>query len=588
MLKKFFIAMLGTMAGFWLSIFLLVIGVLVTIGAIAASSFGNSKSLGDNNILHLCLQGEIVERQGDIDVMALLQGDVETSKTLADITAAIYKAADDKSVKGIFLDCKGASMGLASCSEISDAIKAFKKSGKWVVAYSDNYAQADYCIASAADEVCLNPVGMVDVHGLGSTVIFFKNLLDKLGVEVQIVKVGEFKSAVEPFIRTDMSAPSRLQTEVYINQIWGVLSRQIASNRGVAAETVAQWADDMFSTWDPQAYVDQKAVDKLCYRNELLDQLRDKVGVKKDADLPLVTPSEYLGDNEIFAADKNEKHIAVLYAAGDITESDMGGIASDRMVPLILKLKDNKEVAGMVLRVNSPGGSAFASEQIWRALQDFKAAGKPLYVSMGDYAASGGYYISAGADKIYADSTTITGSIGIFGMIPCAQKLLTDKIGLNFQTVQTSKNANFPALYQAGTPEQMAAMQKYVERGYETFVSRVAQGRDISADSVKAIGGGRVWDAISAKQIGLVDEMGSLQDAIAALAQELKMDADKTVAYPEVKDPWLELISSAMGNENGAALDALCDPQMLKALMLAKHIDQMHPVQARMETIIIN
>lgn len=576
--------MLGTMAGLWLSI--IIFGFVLMVGLVAsiAKAIGNNEvETPSEGILYLNLQGSIPERPAQFDIYDIINGADFSADCLSDIVSAIRLAGKDKKIKAIYINCNGASMGIASRYEVVEALKEFKKSGKKIYAYADNYEQGDYYMASLADDVYLNPVGSLNVHGIGVQTVFFTGLLEKLGVEVQVVKVGSFKSAVEPFIRTSMSEPSKLQTSIFVNQIWNNMASEIAYARDVNKADVDMWADSLSFTWAPEVYVDRRMVSELKYRSDVEDALRERLDIGKGKKLPLISPSAYMMKNG--KSDASKKHIAVLYAVGDIVDSGKEGIVDDLLVPEIAKLAANDKVAGLVLRVNSGGGSAFASEQIWQALEKFKETGKPFYVSMGDYAASGGYYISCGADRIFADPTTLTGSIGIFGMIPNAHKLLTDKIGLAFETVASSPNSNFPNFTEPMSPRQHAAMQSYVERGYETFTSRVAEGRHIPQDSVKAIGGGRVWDGVSALKIGLVDELGTLNDAVSALAENLNLDADKYVCYPLEEDDWKKMVLGSLSGIEEYSEESFGEIARMKRF--AEHLMHMHPVQARMEYVIV-
>lgn len=579
--------MLGSMAGLWLSLLFFILLLIGAIGMIIGSTMSKSSVPAyEHGILCIKLAGAIPERGGEQSLDDMILNGLTESESFADIATSIRLATDDRKIEGIFLDCAGSEMGLASRTEVVEALNKFKETKKFVYAYADNYDQGDYYIASVADSLFLNPVGMIDVHGLASTTIFYKNLLDKLGIQVQVVKVGAYKSAVEPFILTGMSAPSREQNTVFLNQIWGKLAQDMAQARSVTPQDVNLWADSLSLTWAPERYVSKNMATSLRYRSEVEKMLRDKVGLDEDDQLPFISPSDYMAGASERLGKAGKGHIAVLYAVGEITEDGETGIASKRLVPEIESLARDKDVKGMVLRVNSPGGSAFASEQIWHALQVFKSAGKPLYVSMGDYAASGGYYISCGADKIYADAATLTGSIGIFGLIPNGEGLLHGKLGLNFDVVETNPDANFPSLVRPMTQRQYAAMQSYVERGYETFVNRVSQGRDMPTDSVKAIGGGRVWDGMSALRIGLVDEIGGLAATVQSLASELGMKVDNYVCYPVRPSTWYErLINDRLGIQvNVPGMDAAHLKHCLEA---AQAIKDMDPLQARMETLIM-
>lgn len=572
--------MLGTIAGLWIAIILFVLSCLFAVGALIGST-DSKTTLQKHSILHICLSGEIAERASDQSLMEFVQNYKNDTPTLCDIITAIRLAATDKKIDGIFIDAKGAALGVASRQELSEALSEFKKSGKWIYAYADNFSQGDYLTASVADKIFLNPVGNVDIRGIGSHTPFFTGLLDKLGIKVQVVKVGTYKSAVEPFILTSMSDAARHQTQVFVDSIWSFYANTIADNRDVTPAEVSAWADSLTLAWTAERDVDSRIVTETAYRRQVENTLRDLTEREDNEDLRYITPSEYIAAHANKLASKNDDHIAVLYAVGDIVDSGDGGIVGETMVPQIIKLADDKHVAGLVLRVNSGGGSAFASEQIWEALEYFKSKGKPFYVSMGDYAASGGYYISCGADSIFADPTTLTGSIGVFGMIPDLSGLITDKLGVTFTTVASSPNATFMNLTQPMTELQRNAMQRNVEDTYDTFTSRVAEGRHMSVDSVKAIAEGRVWVGGSALQLGLVDRLGSLDATIKAIAAETGLDADSYVNYPDVKADFMERLLEETNNlkaSNGIILDS----ETLKYILTVKRLREMNPIQARM------
>lgn len=588
MVKRFFISMLGTMAGLWLSLIILFFGGIFVAGVLVSKSLvGSATEIKGDKILYLDMSGSITERQSQASVKDLLSYVDETSDDLSSILSALELAREDKRVKGVYIDCGGSSLGIASRSEIVEELIEFKNSGKFVYAYADNYEQGDYFVASVADSVFINPVGTLNVHGLSSSTIFYKNLFDKIGIDINVVRVGSFKSAVEPYMRMDMSEESKLQTSVYINSIWNDIASTIAEQRHINdISKINFWADSLMFTWNPERYVEQNAVSALRYRAEVENSLRKKMNIDDSASLPFITPAEYLENRGAFLNNQSKPHVAVLYAVGEISDSGSEGIVGPKMVEQVEDLAKNKNVRGLLLRVNSPGGSAFASEQIWNALENFKKSGKPLYVSMGDYAASGGYYISCGADMIYADPSTLTGSIGIFGIIPNAKRLLTEKIGLGYQTVESNKNANFPSAFVAPTHEQLSALQRYVERGYETFTSRVASGRSMSIDSVKSIGGGRVWDGKSALALGLVDELGTMWNSIYALTEKLDLDHSDIVFYPILETTMLEsLIKETKKSLNVYEPDAIENVKAYKDII--DKVCNMSPVQARMETIIL-
>ena len=541
-MKKFLYSFLGTMAGIWLSVLLGGVLLVFTIIALAGSSDTKS-TVESGSVLRINLSGIVVDQATAPSIMDVVQDNVDTQLSLSEIVQAIKNAKDDSRIEGILLDCKGAYIGVSQCEDIINALKEFKASDKWIWAYADTYTQTDYFVASAADSVFLNPIGMVNIHGLSGQVIFFKGLMDKIGIEAQIVKVGTYKSAVEPFMLTGMSDANRQQMTHYIGRIWDNMKQDIAKNRNTHADSVNSWADSYTFSLSAEDYLNLNIVDALKYTHELEELVAEKT---QTTDPRFIELEDYY--TSISSSLKNtsaSKRIAVLYAVGDITEDGDDGIASDRLVPQIADLTEDESIDGLILRVNSGGGSAFASEQIWEALEQFKAkTGKPFYVSMGDMAASGGYYISCGADSIYASPYTLTGSIGIFGIIPNVEPLIKGKLGVNVETVETN-TGNIPTLLQAMTGDQREAMQSYVDRGYELFVKRCADGRGMTIDQIKAIAEGRVWDGTSALENGLVDKLGGLQTAINDMAMTLGTDVENidVVEYPEVEDQWWKVLA---------------------------------------------
>lgn len=585
MLKRFFISMLGTMAGLWISIFIFILCGSVLLGYAIGKGSAEAINVKKNSILYFDLSGEVAERYQPASFIDMLQQTESTAPTLEDMLGALRAAATDDRIDGLYLNCGGSSLAPASREELIEGIRAFKTHGKWVVAYADTYLQGDYTVASLADQIVLNPVGCVDIHGLGGMTPFFKNLLDKIGVKMQIIKVGTYKSAVEPFVLTSMSEPARRQTQQYIDSIWGYMADVMAQGRDLPIDSIFALAPQMIYTRKAQTFVDAGLVDTLLYRHQAEDMLRDLTSTPHDKDLRLVCPADYLTSKAELTIGSSKRHIALLYALGEIYDSGKEGIVGPDMVQEVLDLAKDENVAGMVLRVNSPGGSAFASEQIWEALQTFKSTGKPLYVSMGDYAASGGYYISCGADSIFADSTTITGSIGVFGMIPDLSGLVTDKVGITFSTVSTNPNIGINS-YEPMTPYQHAAMQKSVENIYELFTSRVAAGRNLDIDFVKSIAEGRVWVGTNALELGLVDTLGSLRSAVQAMADDLGLDAKDVVAYPLTKEKFWEkllLESGSLDDLKAAGYDL----ETLRYINYVRNLCNANPMQARMEYLIV-
>lgn len=593
--------MLGSMAAIWLT-FLLLIILFITAIAVSVSSVSGTKSLAavdikKGTVLCFDLSAPISERKGPTSLSDALAGSLGNAQYLNDITDAIYRASHDSRIKGLYIKAQGASAGIASMQAINEAINYFKaQPGKWIMAYGDSYAQADYYMSSSAGELWLNPQGEVDIHGLSGTVLFYKGLLDKLGVKMQIIRVGTFKSAVEPYFLTEMSPASRLQNEVYMNSIWSSIKDDIAENRGVKPETVNDWANDFSFVMPADSVLARGIVTNIGYRHQAEARIAELAGKDEFSDVNIVTVSEYAAAHdltdysylpEVKAPKKNKNTIAVLYAVGEISDIGKEGIIGNDMVDQIFELSEKSDnLVGLILRVNSPGGSAFASEQIWEALQQFKEnTGLPFYVSMGDVAASGGYYISCSADKIYAQPTTITGSIGIFGMIPDIQGLLNNHLGVTTSTVQTNPNGDFPNIMKPMTAEQAEKMQQFVERGYDTFTRRVADGRHMSQDSVKVIAEGRVWDGATAKKIGLVDELGSLRSAITDMASDLNLQSYRVESYPKIEGEWWESLLTMEGMDV-ASMQSL-DPETHRLYQHLEKIKNAPRVQCKVETIII-
>lgn len=577
---------LGTVAGIFVSGFLISIGLFIlTVLAIVSSATHSEYSVKDKSILYLDLSREIVEQPASLDIMAKLTKDGPSADVLYNIIDAIDAAADDDRIKGIFIDANGSSAGTAQRKAIIDALRRFKKSGKWIYSYGDYYSQGDYYIAaSTSDSLYINPLASVDIHGLGGRMMFFKNLLDKIGVEMQVVKVGTYKSAVEPFILTEPSAASIEQQQLYLGNLWKDIRASIAKGRKVSADSVNAWANSFSFTFDATQIIRKRIADASAYRHEFIDKLKELTDIDKDDDLRLVTPAQYVTSKP---HKSHKTTIAVLYASGDITESGKDGIASDRLVPEILELAENDDIDGLILRVNSGGGSAFASEQIWEALGEFKEmTGKPFYVSMSDYAASGGYYISCGADKIYAEPVTITGSIGIFGLIPNIRGLVTDKLGVTTYPISTNPAGAQPDIFVPMTESQRAGMQSYVDRGYELFVKRVAGGRKKTVDQIKAIAEGRVWDGREALRIGLVDKLGGLDTALADMARELGVESWSVERYPKTEDDVLTALLMMSDRMEQSALERKLG-DVAEIYRTIESIRQYQGVQARMQPVVI-
>ena len=528
-MKQFLKYTLATVVGILIASVISMFMFFGVIGAMMSSGEAVTKAK-PNSVYRLDLSGVLVERSEDnpFEMFAGQYGGA-TSIGLDDILANIRKAKADPNIAGIRLDCGGLGVAYTSVTEIRNALLDFKASGKFIVAYADQYTQPMYYLASVADRVLLNPIGAVSFHGLASQTMFYKTMLDKLGVEMQIVKVGTFKSAVEPSILTRMSDANRKQVTVYVNSIWQHLLGEVSASRGIPADRLEAYADMPLDFCEAEETVQYGFVDSLVYESEVDDVIEALMGAEPEmmshADMTTVLPVD-----EKYHKDK----VGVIYAVGNIDMSETEGIVSDKLVETIREVADDDNVKAVVFRINSGGGSAYGSEQIWHALTQLKAK-KPLIVSMGDVAASGGYYIACMADRIVAQPTTLTGSIGVFGQIPNAEGL-TKKIGLNIDGVKTNKHSEGITLLRPMSPEQRDLLQMSVNRTYELFVKRCADGRGMTPDAVKAIAEGRVWTGANALEIGLVDTLGGLSDAVALAAEAARLAEYGVEEFPAKED----------------------------------------------------
>ena len=499
-------------------------------------------TLEENTIYRIDLKGSLVEQATEENpfnsIMGELYGQSTTTVGLNDLLNNIALAKDNDKVLGIYLKGGSLAAGPASAKALRDALLDFKKSGKFIIAYSDSYSQTNYYIVSVADRIFFNPVGLLAWDGLSAQKEYYTRLFEKIGVEMQILKVGTFKSAVEPYFRTAMSEADRKQTEQYIGGIWSEMKAAVGQSRQITPEQLHAYADECMSLQPQEKYLTYNFVDSLVYIQEMDSVLRTYAGTKdyKQLSNSKMTNVER---SKVEATDK----LAVLYAEGAIVDAGTDGIVEGKILKTIKKIYEDDDVKAVVFRVNSPGGSADASEQIWHAMKMLQDKGLPVVVSMGDYAASGGYYISCNADYIYAEPTTLTGSIGIFGTVPNFNKLL-DKVGLDIDGVSTNKHSalNVNAIYKGMNLQEMALMQNMVERGYDLFTRRCAAGRDMTQDEIKKIGEGRVWLGKDALEIGLVDSLGNINDAIAKAVELAQLGEYNLVTYPEKVDPIQEML----------------------------------------------
>ena len=579
---------LATVVGLLLFSIIATIISIVSIAGMVASE-GVATTVEKNSILRIPLRGSLVERWEDgslpFDPTTILMGGETENISLEEALTALEKAAENKNVVGIYLEAGAFGGTPAMVEELHDALVKFKKeSGKWIMAYGDTYSKSAYYLSSVADTIMLNPQGGVDWSGMASQLYFLKDMLEKVGVKMQVFKVGTYKSAVEPFICSEMSEANREQVTSFLTGIWNNMQKDVAESRGISQETLNTIADSQTPLAEAQQTIDNKLVDKLCYISEVKAMLKEKTGVGEDDDLHFTTLKDVAGTETVKKKIKEE--VAVYYAYGDIVDEAGNGMSQGHqitgkgMTDDLQKLREDDNVKAVVIRVNSGGGSAYASEQIWHEVMLLKEK-KPVVVSMGGMAASGGYYISCAANKIIAEPTTLTGSIGIFGMFPDPSELITQKIGVKFDGVKTNALSDFGAMGRPFNETESALLQSYIEKGYDLFTGRVADGRGMAQDSVKAIAEGRVWTGEQALSIGLVDQLGNLEDAIKVAAAEADIEKYSIGRYP-APEPWF---ANIMNKKKNGYLDSQMR-QMLgeyyTTFSLLRTLDKQNPIQARM------
>ena len=542
-MKDFFKYVLATVVGIMLvGIFSFFMGLMMLVSL--ALSSNQKPMIEDNSILRISLSGTISERATSNPWAIFFSNDLAEQQGLDDIIKAIKVAGEDEDIKGIYIEGGMLQSDFATLQELRKALSDFKESGKFIIAYGESYTQGAYYVASVADKVLVNPNGMLDWHGLSSQPVFYKDLMEKVGVKMQIFRVGTYKSAVEPYMLSGMSPANREMTQSMLNNLWGNICKEVSASRRISTDSLNAYADRYQALAEPSSYVKQKLVNGLAYIDEVRQTLRNQLGGKK---VNLVEASELA---KLYDEGSSSSKIVVYYASGEIfgAEGNMSGLNGEQIIGKNVvedldALANDKKVKAVVLRVNSPGGSAYASEQIWHAVELLKKK-KPVIVSMGGYAASGGYYISCGADYIISEPTTLTGSIGIFGMIPDASGLLEGKLGLHFDAVSTNKAYDLEPATGHLSPAAGAAMQAYVDRGYKLFISRVAAGRHMTVQRVNEIGQGRVWTGQQALALKLVDRLGTLDDAIAEAAKRAKLIDYEVIASDIETDFFSSLLSN--------------------------------------------
>jgi protease IV len=582
-MKQFFKFVFASMLGFFLTF--LLIG-LILIGIIASVvSFGGKETVTVPNktILMLKFDEPVNDRSPSNPFSGLNFMHLKANKNIGlnDVLRALEKAAGDKQISGIVLDVDVLNMGSATTEEIRNALLAFRKSGKFIYSYSEMYSQKAYYLASVSDKIYLNPAGSLEFKGLSGQVMFLKGLLSKLEIEPQIIRHGKFKSAVEPLILDKMSEANRVQTLSFISSMWNQMLKGVSESRKISIEDLTAIADSL-KVRSPEDAVSLKLVDKLIYKDQLITELMAKTGAKENKDLSLMTLGRYVDAPDGSGSGSSREKIAVIYALGDIQggEGDDLTIGSEKISKAIRKARLDKNVKAIVLRINSPGGSALASDVIWREVVLARQA-KPVVASMGDVAASGGYYIACGASKIIASPNTITGSIGVFGIVPNMQKFFSNKLGITFDQVKTNAYADYISGTRPMTEVERKFLTRDIETIYKTFTAHVAQGRGMTVAQVDSIGQGRVWSGTDAKRIGLVDDFGGLDLAIKTAAKLAKLEKYRVTELPEQKDPFTMLMEE-FGNEGYSRFikSELGDNYIY--LNYIKEISQMKGVQARL------
>ncbi|MBF1471323.1 MAG: signal peptide peptidase SppA [Prevotella pallens] len=586
-MKDFFKNVFATFVGIFLFVLVtLLLGFVCIFGMVLSSE--STTEIENNSVLVINLSGPLSERS-DKNVMAEFIGNVASGVSLEDVLSGIEKAKTNKNIKGIYIEAGAfAPNSYASLQEIREALIDFKKSHKWIVAYGDSYTQSSYYLASVANDVYLNPQGMLDWHGLSSQRIYLKDMLAKFGVKMQVSKVGTYKSATEMFTEEKMSDADRQQTSTYLNGIWKYLLKGVSESRNIPIAKLNEYADSLITFANPTSYLKMKLIDKLLYTDQVRNEVKKRLGINSDDEIHQIS----LTDLKAVEPAKGGSEVAVYYAYGDIVDSPVSNtsfnqhsIVGKDVCNDLKELMDDDDVKAVVIRVNSGGGSAFASEQMWHQIMELKKV-KPVVVSMGGYAASGGYYMSVPANWIVAEPTTITGSIGIFGMFPDFSGLASEKLGIKFDEVKTNKNGTFGSTMRPLTPDEMRMLQVYIDRGYTTFKNRVAQGRNLTMAQVEAIAQGHVYTGEDALKIKLVDELGGLDKAVKKAAQLAKIENYHTVSYPSPVN-WFDQIFGENVQDN------YLNEQLYTSLgifyqpfSILRTINQQSAIQARLPYII--
>lgn len=582
-MKQFLKFTLATITGIILTSVIFFITMIAGLSALVASG-DKPATISENSILVLKAGVPVPDRGNDdpfagIDIFSM---SFTPTPGLNEILSNIRKASTDDNVKGILIETGLLPSGWATTGEIRDALIEFRNDGKFVIAYSDYVmTQECYYLSTAADKIYIHPGSMVDFKGLSSEVMFYKKALEKIGVDVQVTRHGKFKGAVEPFILDKLSDENKAQINDYVGSIWGHVLSGISEARGLPVETLNKLADNLTGNIADDAFR-SNLVDGLMFRDQLIDTLKSLSGTPQDNDLNLVSMTKYAKVPILSKNYSSKNKIALIYASGNIVmgKGNENNIGGNHYADVIRKVRLDTSFKAIVLRVNSPGGNAIASDIMWRELE-LAAKVKPVVVSMGNYAASGGYYISAPGTKIYASPATISGSIGVFGLIPNAGELLEKKLGLNTEIVSTNKNSDFPSIYRPMNVYEQQVMQTSIEKVYSDFVGKVASGREMTPESVDSIGQGRVWSGISAQKMGLVDEMGGIRAAVKGAAELAGIETWSVRELPEVEDPYTRLLTQLEGEVKLRILKNELG-ESVKYFNLVKEISELSGIQARL------
>ena len=586
-MKDFLKYMSATVVGIIVfSVLVTALSIMCLVGMVASES--SSKNVSDNSVLVINLNGTMTERS-DEDIMSLINSTEIKCLGLDDVISAIEKAKANDNIKGIYIEAGMFSAdSYASLQAVRRKLLEFKKSGKWIVAYGDIYTQSTYYLSSVANKVLLNPSGQIDWRGMAAQPMFFKDVMEKFGVKMQLSKVGTYKSAPEMFTADKMSEPNREQITVYINGLWQNICQGVSESRGISIDKLNAYADGLFTFSDPKDYVSAKFVDKLTYTDGIKKEINALLKNEADEDINTITLADMA---TVKAPKKKGEEIAVYYAYGDIVDEAGSAISQGHNIvgkdvcKDLQDLMNDDDVKAVVLRVNSGGGSAYASEQIWHYVEMLKQK-KPVVVSMGGMAASGGYYISSGANWIVAEPTTLTGSIGIFGMFPDFSGLLTQKLGVKFDEVKTNKFSAFGTMARPFNEEEMSYLNKYIERGYALFRSRVAQGRKMKIEEVETIAQGRIWLGQDAFKNKLVDELGGLDKAVAKAAQLAKLKEYHTAAYPSKSSLFEQFAKKLNGDSYIDNHIRMTLGEYYEPFMMIKTINKQNAIQAKVPFVL--